>query len=160
MKKYAFFLVLLIVVIILIALGRCSAYPDKYPFENRNEQIKQIDLLYYPQNDDESKPYREFRLIRTLEPDEIPEFMEEIYSLETKYVAPPRVNYGQYIARVYYENGDVENFASRHIEFVKAGEQSLAQGIYYFPGDAFDELFLEYAEKQPATEPASTAPIS
>ena len=152
---------LIILSVLLVCLTACSIQPNSYPFENRNEPIKQIDLFYYPWIDDESKPFMEFQLIRTLESDEILEFMEAIYSLETKRARPtPPANYGPYIARVYYENGDIEHFASWHIEFVEAGEKAFAVGYYYFAGDAFDELFLEYAEKQPATEPASTAPIS
>lgn len=134
--------------VIAIVLSGCSVYPNSYPFENRNEPITCIELLYYPWADDESKPFKEFQLIRTLEDDEIPEFMDAIYALETKKVEPPCSNYGPYIARVYYENGDIENFASWHIEFVKSGEKSLAQGIYRFTENTFDELFLEYAERQ------------
>ena len=135
-----------IVVLLLFTLCGCSIDPRTYPFENKDQPIASVELLYYPWIEDDRKPFMEFELIRTLEPEEIPVFMDAIYSLETKRVGPtPPGNYGMYIARVSYENGDVENFATRHIEFVEAGDKAYAVGWYVFTGDAFEQLFLEYA---------------
>ena len=72
--------------------------------------------------------------------------MIQTIRLQTKHISTaPHRGWGVYIARVTYQNGDVEYLGSGHIEFVKSGEKPIAQGIYYFPGDAFDKLFLEYA---------------
>ena len=139
---------LIIICMLLALLSGCSVKPNEYPFENRNESIASVELLYYPWIADERKPFMEFQLIRTLTVDEIPEFMDKIYSLETKRVRPtPPSNYGLYIARVCYENGDTEYFGTRHIEIVKAGKEAYAVGYYVFTGDAFEKLFLEYAGK-------------
>lgn len=134
------------IVLLFIILGGCSIQPNTYPFEHRNEPILSIELLYYPWIEDETKPFMEFQLIRTLESEEILEFMDALCALETKRARPtPPGNYGLYIARVYYVNGDTEYFGTRHIEFVKAGEEAYAVGYYYFTGDAFEKLFFEYA---------------
>ena len=131
--------------IIVLGLFGCSAYPNEYVFENKNEPIESVELIYYPyaRNMDKEDALLS---IRFLEAEEIPEFMEKIYSLETKRVwsAPPR-DWGVYIARVTYQNGDVEYLGSMHIEFVESGAEPIAQGIYCFSGDAFDKVFLEYA---------------
>ena len=137
---------LIILCLLLGMLSGCSVKPNEYPFEHQNEPIESVDLLYYPWIVDDRKPFMEFQLIRTLAVEEIPEFMDKLCSLETKRVRPtPPSNYGQYIARVSYENGNTEYFGTRHIEFVKAGEEAYAVGYYKFTGDSFEELFLSYA---------------
>ena len=137
---------LLLVAFALLILVGCSPRPTEYPFPNRNEPIESIELFYHPWYEDDTKPFLEFQLIRTLEDDEIPGFMEAVYALDTKsgLLTPPS-NYGTYFARVNYENGDAEYLGTAHIEFVECGDQAWAVGYYYFPGDAFDKLFYEYA---------------
>lgn len=140
MKKYY------VIILIVLCLCGCSRMPEAYPFENKDEAIKTIELLYYPWYTDESKPFMEFETIRTLKKEEIHAFMESIYALDTRKSAPtPPGNYGMYIARINYENGDTEYLGSTHIEFVKSGETACAVGYYYFAGDGFERLFLEYA---------------
>ena len=136
----------ILICFITLLLYGCSPMPKTYPFENKNELIESIELLYYPWYTDDSKPFMEFETIRTLTDEEIPEFMDKVYALETKKAAPtPPANYGLYIARVNYENGDTEYYGTTHIEFVESGEKASAVGYYYFPGDSFDNLFSEYA---------------
>ena len=87
-----------------------------------------------------------FKLIRKLEQEEIHEFMERLYALKTKQAfGSPPCDYGPYIARANYVNGDSEYFGTRHIELVEEGTEAFAVGIYYFSGDSFEKLFLEYA---------------
>ena len=140
MKKFHVF------ILIVLFLYGCSRMSEGYPFENKDEAIKSIELLYYPWYLDESKPFMEFETVRTLNQEEIPAFMERVYALDTRKAAPtPPGNYGMYIARINYENGDTEYLGSTHIEFVKSGETAYAVGYYYFTGDDFENLFLEYA---------------
>ena len=136
--------VLAICLIVLLLCG-CSRIPKNYPFENKNEPIESVELLYYPWYEDRSKPIMEFELMRTLSPDEIPEFMNKLYALETTKAFPPPSNYGLYVARVNYKNGDSEYFGARTIEFVKSGKDACAIGGYCFTGNGFDMLFFEYA---------------
>ena len=73
--------------------------------------------------------------------------MEEIIVLDTVLKhSPPRRNYGFYVARVTYEDGDVELFGTKHIEYVESGNAQKGLGLHYFKGDAFERIFLEYCE--------------
>lgn len=137
---------LLLIFVAFIILGGCSTRPMEYPFPNRNEPIKSVELFYHPWYEDDTKPFLEFELIRKLEDDEIAGFMEAVYVLDTHRARPtPPSNYGTYFARINYENGDTEYLGTAHIEFVECGDQAWAVGDYYFPGDAFDNLFFQYA---------------
>ena len=138
-------LLIIVICLALLLLG-CASSRDPYPFENRDEPIASIELLYYPWINNENAPFMEFVLVRELSAEEIPVFMKELYALPSSFVlGSPLGNYGSYIARVSYENGDTEYFGSRHIELVKASEEPYAVGVYRFTGDSFDKLFLEYA---------------
>lgn len=143
MKKMSIILAVCSFLVLLYSCTQSSAYP----FPNRDEPIESVELLYYPfAVDMDNEEFMKFEVIRMLEKEEIPEFMESLYALKTKeaFGSPP-CDYGPYIARVNYENGDSEYFGTRHFEMVEAGTQAFAVGIYYFPGDAFEELFFEYA---------------
>jgi len=147
----------------LLLLCGCSAlgamfqivFSDRtYSFPNHEEPIESIELLYSLHGESDSpcgmgvncQQYMQFELVRQLEGEEIAAFVEQLYALKTTYyIGDPPSNYGPYIARVNYENGDIEYFGSRHFELVKAGDEPCAIGIYCFRGDAFEELFFEYA---------------
>lgn len=134
------------IALVVVCLSGCTFFQNAYQFPNKYEAIDSIELLYYPGADDIEKPSMEFTLIRELNAEEISEFMERIYSLKTKRERLAiLMDYGPYIARVNYENGDTEYFTSRLIDYVENGKEPYAVGFYYFVGDAFDELFLEYA---------------
>ena len=145
--KYMANHLIILMCLTLVLLSGCSLQPDSYPFENRNEPISSIELLYYPWALDQNETYMEFKLIRSLEADETESFMEELYAIPTARSRPtPNSNYGPYVVRVNYVNGDTEYFGSQHIEFVESGSQPYAVGYYYFQGDAFEELFEIYAQ--------------
>lgn len=132
--------------IITLFIGGCK--PREYTFPNKNQPVNKIELLYNPFSE-KGTGSRTMELICTLEDESVDAFLEELYSLDTsRCTTPPPRNYGVYIARVVYQNGDVEMFGSRHIEFIEKGDTPKAIGEYYFSGDAFDKLFLEYAEKE------------
>ena len=134
-----------IILLIIMLLCSCSRLPNTYPFENKDQEIKSIELLYNPYvNKDEYST--DFVLIRSLEENEFAPFMKDIYSLETdKCITPPVCDFGEYVVFVNYKNGDMEIFASWHIEFVESGNNPTGVGAYYFLGDAFDNLFVEYS---------------
>ena len=73
-------------------------------------------------------------------------FLAKLYLLDTdRCITPPPTDYGFYVAQVVYQNGDVELYGSRHIEFIEKGNEPTRIGAYYFSGDGFEELFCEYA---------------
>ena len=131
----------------------CAVVPklDPYDFPYRGQPIESVELLYYPWADDpDSGEFMQFQTIRELDPSEIPVFMERIYNLPTESpLGDPRSNFGPYIAVVTYQNGDAEYYGCWNIEIVEVGSDIWAVGQYCFSGDAFDQLFLEYAETKP-----------
>ena len=146
----------------------CQA-PANNSFENKDEPVQCVELLFYPyayegelrmkellsnqgSNENYTLPselesaYMEFKLIRSLEAEETSAFLERLYALQTSmWLGDPPSDYGSYIVRIYYENGDVGYYGSRHIEMVQAGDNPCAVGVYTFKGDAFEELYFEYA---------------
>ena len=118
----------------------------EYIFENRNEHIECVELLYYPYVYNTDAGWLAFQSLCILEAEEINPFMERLYAIPTKRVLiSPSSDYGPYVIRVTYGNGDVEYFGKWHFELVKSGEKTLALGEYCFDGDAFETLFFEYA---------------
>jgi len=135
-----------IICLAFLLLVGCSSMPAAYQFPNRNEPIESIELLYYPFFDDTDEEFMSFEVVRVLEVQETEEFMDKLYSLQTKKARFSILSdYGKYIARVNYENGDSEYFGTVHIELVENGEKAYAVGSYYFAGDSFENLFFEYA---------------
>ena len=131
--------------VFVLLLGTCYNLSKDYPFENKNELIESIELIYHPYSE-KLEGEDELISIRFLGSDEIPAFMKQVYTLETDRALPtPPTGWGVYIARVTYENGDVEYLGSLHIEFVESGKTPVSLGTYYFTGDSFEQLFLEYA---------------
>lgn len=140
MKKIA---VITLGVIILFLAG-CK--PREYTFPNKNQAVEKIELLYNPYTDS-SIGSRQMEIVCTLEDESVDAFLERLYGLDTgRCTTPLPRNYGVYIARVIYQNGDVEMFGSRHIEFIKKGDRPKAVGAYFFSGEEFEKLFFEYAE--------------
>ena len=131
--------------LVVLLLGKCYRLSEDYPFENKDIGIESIELIYHPYAE-KLEGTDELISIRFLEEDEISAFMERVYALDTDRAIPtPPTGWGVYIARITYENGDVEYLGSLHIEFVESGKQPASLGTYYFTGDSFNTLFLEYA---------------
>ena len=84
---------------------------------------------------------------KSLSTDEIESFMDEIYKLEIRRSYPPMWGGGDYVARVTYDNGDVELLGSGNIEYVESGSLATGDGPYVFWGyGIFEEVFLRYLE--------------
>lgn len=148
MKKYC------LVVLLLIILSGCSRIEPSYDFPNRSVAIESIEL-YHNMNlwgfgTDESNMV----LLRTLEGDEIAEFMNTIYELPTKRLGtPPQDGYGEYVAKIIYENGDVEMYGPTNIELIPAGSEAWGLDTHYFTGDGFTELFAQYVDISELPDP-------
>lgn len=140
MKK----IVLIALFIITLSIGGCKS--REYTFPNKNQAVEKVELLYNPYTDSNAGS-RAMEVICTLESEEVGAFLECLYGLDTSRCTTPLPrNYGAYVARVVYQNGDVEMFGSRHIEFIQKGDSPKAVGAYFFSGEAFEQLFFEYAE--------------
>ena len=134
----------LAIMLLLIFLPGCEQVPSTYQFPNRNEEIISIELLSnYVEKTEDGVKYH-FVVLQKLDKKEIPEFMDRVYQLETARFYPPLRNYGKYIARITYANGDIELYGTSHIELVEAGSTMSALGIYYFPDNGMEQLILEF----------------
>ena len=110
--------------------------------------IESIELLYHPLPEG-TFTLKDYMFVRQLEPEEVDPFMDALQVLETKKtsVSPVR-DFGVYVVRVAYLNGEKEIFGDYHIEHVESGEEETGVGFYFFVGDAFEELFITYAGGQ------------
>lgn len=138
---------LIVIILILLLLCGCKTMPDEYQFKNANDSIISVELLYNPYF---NEGYHEdpFELICILDDISAKEFMDQVITFETqKCITPPPGNYGFYVARVTYSDGDIELFGTRHIEYVESGDTPSAIGAYVFDGDEFEILINEYIEK-------------
>ena len=133
----------MIVCAVFILLSGCAS--KEYTFPNKEQPIKEIELLYNPfaYNSNIGGPMDS---ICILEDENVEDFMEALYNLKTyRCTTPPPTGYGFYVARVVYQNGDVEMFGSWHIEFIEKGDTPKLIGSYAFNTDEFEELFFQYA---------------
>lgn len=138
---------------LLICLLLCGCMSNEYSFKSDNVSIVSVELLYNPYAH-EGYTGKPFELICVLDQASAESFVDEIRALKTKKQhSPPPSNYGDYIAKVTYDDGDEEWFGSRHIEYVEYGSVQFGVGTYYFDRTAFTEIFLKYCEENGATVP-------
>lgn len=148
MKKYAAFL------IILIVFNGCSRIPSDYPFPNQSEPILSIELLHNRNDGGQGTNAENMYLIRALSESEIHEFMKAVYALPTeKCGSPPPWGYGEYIARISYQNGDVEMYGPYAIELIPKGSETWGVGTHCFSGNGFEKLFSQYVDLSELPDP-------
>ena len=136
----------LVFTLCLIHLALKPNVPLSYVFQNPPEEIVAIELLYNESKSGEGTDPANIQLIRSLEKEEIPIFMESVYSLETERFTPPLYGWGCYIARVTYSNGDIEMLGSLNIEFIENGATPTGIGSYYFVGEEYTSIFTLYID--------------
>ena len=130
------------VLVFLVLFSLYSRVSRTYEFPNPLESIVGIDLLL---NSNEVGKAEEDKLIfkKSLSTDEIKDFMNEVYELETKRCYPPMWGWGAYVARVVYDNGDIELLGSGNIEYIENGSFATWDCPYVFWGyGIFEEVFL------------------
>lgn len=102
MKKAKRFLLIAVVLIFAIRIYIRS----EYRFPNDMESIVSVQIMQC--SDAEPWDPSGYWLLKELNANEIPEFMEKIYSLETERGGtPPRWGYGEYMVKITYANGDM-----------------------------------------------------
>ncbi|MBQ6831058.1 MAG: hypothetical protein IJO28_00330 [Oscillospiraceae bacterium] len=143
-QGYVFLVPCLIFVLIFVLL-LCSCAPRQYTFPNKGQPVVSIELLYNP-HANKNVIGGPMESIRFLQKEEVDTFLQALYTIEThRCITPPPTDYGFYVARVVYENGDIEIFGSRHIEFIEKGQEPAGIGGYCLTPEDFKELFFEYA---------------
>ena len=140
MKKAKRFLLIAVVLIFAIRIYIRS----EYRFPNDMESIVSVQIMQC--SDTEPWDPSGYWLLKELNANEIQGFMEKIYSLETERGGtPPRWNYGEYIVKITYANGDMEFLGTHCIAFVRSGEWQSGVGEYYFADEeAFLNLIQQY----------------
>ena len=140
MKKTRRFLLIAVILTFLIRIYIRS----EYRFPNDMESIVSVQIMQC--SDTEPWDPSGYWLLKELNTNEIPEFMEKIYSLETERGGtPPRWNYGEYMVSITYANGDMECLGTHCIAFVRSGEWQSGVGEYYFADEeAFLSLIQQY----------------
>lgn len=145
MKQTKFLVVFSLFFCMILLLSSCS---KSYPFPNRNISVMEIELLYYPKGHISEAENMNFRLIRKLDPSEYNDFIKAVSSIPTGYAEEnPLSDYGPFVARVTYHNGNVEYLGVRHIELVEKGDTPLGYSSHYFKGSSFPAIFFKYAVK-------------
>lgn len=140
MKKVRRFLLIAVILAFLIRIYIRS----EYRFPNDMESIVSVQIMQC--SDTEPWDPSGYWLLKELNTNESPEFMEKIYSLETERGGtPPRWSYGEYMAKITYANGDMECLGTHCIAFVPSGEWQSGVGEYYFADEeAFLNLIQQY----------------
>ena len=132
---------------ILVVSSGCSKPEETYSFPNRNIQIISIELLHNRNTNGIGIDESNMVLVRTLSGNEIIEFMSACYELPTKRMGtPPCTGYGEYIAKIYYENGDIEIYSTYNIELIPKGNHAVGCGSHYFPVNCFNDVFAQYVD--------------
>lgn len=139
--------VLLILFLLPCLFPGCSRKPDAYPFPNQNTPIQSIDLLHNRNPGGIGTDEENMELLLMLKQSEFEDFMDDLYTLPTRRCGtPPPYGYGEYIAKVTYENGDVEMYGSLNIVHISSGQTSYGVGDYAFTDDSFESLFSKYVD--------------
>lgn len=135
----------LIIMLIICTSLLSGCMPEEYPFPNKDQPIEKVELLYNPAYGNNAVTWDSMENICILDSENADAFLRALYDIEThKCITPPSSGYGFYVARVVYQNGDVEMFGSRHIEFIKKGDSPKEVGAYSFSKEEFEKLFFEY----------------
>lgn len=140
MKKTKRFLLIAVVLIFAIRIYILR----EYRFPHDMESIVSVQIMQC--SDAEPWDPSGYWLLKELNANEIPEFMEKINSLETDSGAtPPRYGYGEYVVKITYENGDMEFLGTHCIAFVRPGEWQSGVGEYFYADEeAFLKLIQQY----------------
>lgn len=133
--------------LLICSLLGCSYKPTSYQFPNKSIPIDSVELFHNMNPGGIGIDENNMDLLLTLEDSEINGFMEDIYELPTERCGtPPPYGYGEYIAKVTYENGDIEMFGSKNIVYIPSGERSYGVGEYFFEATTFEKLFSQYID--------------
>lgn len=130
--------------LIMLLLCGCKSVSKTYEFPYPLEDVESIELIINKNGSGEAY-LSKLIVIKTLSEEEIQSFMTEIYALKTVRSNPPGWGWGEYIAKVTYENGFIEMLGSYNISTAEKGEELLSGGWYHFLDD-FEGVFLRYAD--------------
>lgn len=123
-----------ILILCLLFLFRFSSQ-EKISLRQPDSEINQIDLGY--------SPWRENKIIYTLEPDEFDGFLNELRSINLRKNTSPKGEYGTLYVQITYSDGAVEILGSLSC-FYFTEDTKQHDGWYYLLEDDLYSLFSKY----------------
>ena len=123
-----------ILILCLLFLFRFSSQ-EKISLRQPDSEINQIDLGY--------SPWRENKIIYTLEPDEFDGFLNELCSINLRKNTSPKGEYGTLYVQITYSDGAVEILGSLSC-FYFTEDTKQHDGWYYLLEDDLYSLFSKY----------------
>lgn len=123
-----------ILILCLLFLSRYSNH-EKLSLRQSNSEIKQIDLGY--------SPWRENKIIYTLEPAEFDGFLNELHAIRLRKNTSPKGEYGTLYVQITYSDGAVEILGSLSCFYFKEDTKQ-HDGWYYLLEDDLYTLFAQY----------------
>lgn len=138
---------LIAIILLLVLLTGCTRPDPTYSFPNKDIRITSIELLHNMNKNGIGIDENNMVLLRTLSEEEIVHFMDACYQLPTKRMGtPPATGYGEYVAKIIYENGDIEIYSTYNIELIPKGNKAVGCGSHYFPVNSFNDVFAQYID--------------
>ena len=145
---------LIAIILLLVLLTGCTKPDPTYSFPNKDIRIASIELLHNMNKNGIGIDESNMVLLRTLSEEEIVHFMDACYQLPTERMGtPPATGYGEYVAKIIYENGDIEIYSTYNIELVPKGKNAVGCGSHYFPVNSFNNVFAQYIDISKLPEP-------
>ena len=144
------------IVLLLLLLCGCTNVSAPYSFPNKHEPIMSVELLHNMNPGGKGTDENNMELLRSLEEEEIIQFMNALYSLPTERQGiPPSWGYGEYVTKVRYQNGDIEIYGPLTFVLIPSGSAADRNGIgeYHFTGNGYTKLFAEYIDIEALPEP-------
>ena len=123
-----------ILILCLLFLFRFSSQ-EKISLRQPDSEINQIDLGY--------SPWRENKIIYTLEPAEFDGFLNELHAIRLRKNTSPKGEYGTLYVQITYSDGAVEILGSLSC-FYFTEDTKQHDGWYYLLEDELYSLFSKY----------------
>lgn len=134
-KVFLCFLGALLLLIALLSFLSPNSRKKQLTLMQPDTEIMQIDLGY--------SPWRENKIIYTLEPAEYDGFLNELHSIRPRKNMSPKGEYGTLYVQITYSDGAVEILGSLSC-FYFTEDTKLHDGWYYLLEDELYSLFSKY----------------
>lgn len=134
-KVFLCFLGALLLLIALLSFLSHNNRKKQLTLMQPDSEIKQIELGF--------SPWRENKIIYTLEPDEFDGFLNELHSIKVRKNMSPKGEYGPLYVQITYTDGAVEILGSLSC-FYFTEDTKQHDGWYYLLEDELYSLFSKY----------------
>jgi len=123
-------------VLLVVTIISCSV-PKELSLHQPVEEINQVELINNSAGD--------LKVLRSLSEYEIPYFIDSILELKCHKSFQPSGEYGAYVVRIVYKNGDTEYLGSSALAY--ESDESEYDGWYSLSHDDLYVLFAKYVNR-------------